>query len=132
MQIAIDHAPALSALQPILQMIFPLHVVLVVTEMTELPDQVDQRQIQALLQTDEDSTEFPNHLTVFAHHVPAHQIYTYQLQLAQSISQTLQCCTLSDGSLHGDTDAHFWSIVWDCGVPWLADDRGTGSDSARA
>jgi hypothetical protein len=85
-------------------------------------DQADPTRVLALLQGCDEITEFANQLTVFAHHVAQHEVYGYQLQLAQQISQTLQCCTLCDGSLHGDSNAPFWSIIWDCGVPWLADD----------
>jgi hypothetical protein len=106
-----------------LQTVFPLHNVLVHSEIEKLPDLADPTRVLALLQAFEDSAEFPNQLTVFAHHVVEREIYALQLQLAQRISQSLQCCTLCDGSLHGDTDAPFWSIIWDCGVPWLADDR---------
>ena len=122
MQIDIDHAPKLSALEPILQAIFPRHNVLVVADIMELLDEVEQTQIQALLQSYQENNEFPNELTVFAHHVMEHEIYALQMRIAQCVSQALQCCTLCDGSLHGDTDAPFWSIIWDCGVPWLADD----------
>lgn len=42
--------------------------------------------------------------------------------LARFLSERLSCRTICDGSEHGDSAAPYWSIVWDRGVAWLADD----------
>jgi len=53
------------------------------------------------------------------------QQYELGLRLAGELCMLLDCPTICDGSHHGPTKSPCWSIVWQCGVPFLADDCGT-------
>lgn len=45
--------------------------------------------------------------------------------LARALSLTFNCQVICDGSGFGDDGSPYWSIVWDRGVPFLADDAGS-------
>ena len=71
------------------------------------------------------SSEFPTLLDVFPDPLEPRAVYREQLQLARFLSERLLCRTICDGSEHGDSAAPYWSIVWDGGIAWLADDCGS-------
>jgi hypothetical protein len=52
--------------------------------------------------------------------------YEEQIRLAKFLSSRLGCRTICDGSGHGPSIAPFWSIVWEDGIAYLADDCETG------
>ena len=70
-------------------------------------------------------SEFPILLDVFPDPLKPRAVYREQLRLARFLSKRLSCRTICDGSEHGDSAAPYWSIVWDDGVAWLADDCGS-------
>jgi hypothetical protein len=70
-------------------------------------------------------SEFPVLLDVFPDPGEPRAVYRVQLRLARFLSERLSCRTICDGSEHGDSAAPYWSVVWDGGVPWLADDCGS-------
>jgi hypothetical protein len=47
------------------------------------------------------------------------------IELARLFAERFSCRTLSDGTGFGDDDSPYWLVVWDKGVPHLADDCGT-------
>lgn len=54
----------------------------------------------------------------------SHQ-YELGLRLAEELCVMLDCSTICNGSHHGPTKSPYWSIIWQRGVPFLADDCGT-------
>ena len=48
--------------------------------------------------------------------------YDLGLVIARDLSILLDCSTICDGSRHGPTAAPYWSIVWQQGKAFLADD----------
>ncbi|QNK66593.1 hypothetical protein [Variovorax sp. PAMC26660] len=48
--------------------------------------------------------------------------YELGLRLARELCVDLDCSTICDGSHHGPTKSPYWSIVWQQGIPYLADD----------
>lgn len=74
------------------------------------------------------SSEFPTGISVFASLQPGSDFEAWLRELARTLSETLTTRTIMDGSPYGDTAAPYWSLLWDSGLPYLADD----ADSAFA
>jgi hypothetical protein len=53
------------------------------------------------------------------------QIMPVMTELAGRFSDAFQCRTICDGSGYGDDDSPYWSVIWDHGVAYLADDGET-------
>ena len=53
------------------------------------------------------------------------QMMPVMIELAGRFSDAFQCRTICDGSGYGDDDSPYWSIIWDHGVAYLADDGGS-------
>lgn len=53
------------------------------------------------------------------------QIMPVMIELASRFADEFKCSTICDGSGHGDDESPYWSMIWDHGVVYLADDAGT-------
>ena len=49
-------------------------------------------------------------------------IMPVMIELARRFSAAFGCRTICDGSGYGDSPSPYWSIVWDAGTAYLADD----------
>lgn len=47
------------------------------------------------------------------------------IELARRFSAAYGCRTICDGSGYGDSPSPYWSIIWDAGKAYLADDANT-------
>ena len=70
-------------------------------------------------------SEFPTGISVNARLAPGCDFEDWLRELARCLSEKLQARTICDGSPFGDSAAPYWSIVWESGQAFLADDCGT-------
>jgi hypothetical protein len=66
--------------------------------------------------------DFAVGVRVFATMTRDHDFADWLRDLAASLSVSLQTRVLCDGSRYGDDASPYWSLVWDAGRPFLADD----------
>lgn len=71
------------------------------------------------------ASEFPTGVSVNAKLQPGRDYEAWLREIARCLSETLATRTIFDGSPYGDTGAPYWSLVWDSGAPFLADDHET-------
>lgn len=76
-----------------------------------------------LIKESDNPSEFPYVLSISA--FMEFDEYWDLLKLAEKISVMHKCRTICDGSFHGPTNTPYWSIIWEEGVPFLADDSFT-------
>ena len=69
--------------------------------------------------------EFPCGLTIGVELTDESATEGWLRELARRLSIELRCCVICDGTGFGDDESPFWSIVWDSGAAYLADDCGT-------
>lgn len=70
----------------------------------------------------ENHSEFPLGLDVDVLLDEGGNMQHWLLGLARALSIDLSCRTICDGTGFGDDESPYWSVVWDQGVPYLADD----------
>lgn len=70
----------------------------------------------------ENHSEFPIGLDVDVLLDEGGNMQHWLLGLARSLSIELSCRTICDGTGFGDDESPCWSLVWERGVPYLADD----------
>ena len=72
-------------------------------------------------------SEFPVVLTIDVFPGPQDepQVMIVMIDLARRFAEAFSCRTICDGSGYGDSSAPFWSIIWDEGSAYLADDCNT-------
>jgi len=75
------------------------------------------------LTIDPNASEFSSMLNVWV--LSGQDGYALGLRIARELSVALDCSTICDGSLHGTDRSPYWSIVWQRGIPFLADDCDT-------
>lgn len=73
----------------------------------------------------ENASEFPCGLDLGVVLAAGRSTQHWLIGLARALSLTFNCRALCDGSGFGDDGSPYWSIVWDRGVPFLADDAGS-------
>ncbi len=70
-------------------------------------------------------SEFPCGLSVGVVLRDPSSIEDWLRELARKLSIEFACRTTCGGEGFGDDSSPYWSVVWDCGVAYLADDCGT-------
>ena len=70
-------------------------------------------------------SEFPCGLSIGVELTDESATEGWLRELARRLSIELRCRVICDGSGFGDDESPFWSIVWDSGAAYLADDCGT-------
>ena len=70
-------------------------------------------------------SEFPVLVDFYKLEVDEVNLQSLNIKVAKMLSEKIDCKTICDGSGYGDDDSPYWSIVWDKGVSYLADDCGT-------
>lgn len=71
------------------------------------------------------ASEFPCGLDLGVVLAAGRSTQHWLIGLARALSLVFNCRVLCDGSGFGDDGSPYWSIVWDRGVPFLADDAGS-------
>lgn len=71
------------------------------------------------------ASEFPMGLQVGARMIDGCDFEVWLTALARALSARLDTPVVSDGSRHADRAGSYWSLVWDGGDAWLADDCNT-------
>lgn len=79
---------------------------------------------QVAVYVTENASEFPCGLDLGVVFAAGRDPQHWLIGLARALSLTLSCRVICDGSGFGDDGSPYWSIVWDRGVPFLADDAG--------
>ncbi len=74
---------------------------------------------------DKNDSEFPLLLNFYRLSGDEEQQHRTCIRFARYLSEEIGCRTICDGSGFGDDDSPYWSIIWDNGVSFLADDGGT-------
>ena len=70
----------------------------------------------------ENHSEFPVGLDLDVLLDESGDMQAWLLGLACRLSIELSCRTICDGTGFGDDESPYWSVVWEHGVPYLADD----------
>lgn len=70
-------------------------------------------------------SEFPVGISVVARLHAGVSQQDWLRELARCLAEQLQTRTWFDGTPFGDTKTPYWSLIWDQGVPYLADDCDT-------
>lgn len=113
-----------AALREAFGKILPGLTVPIIEDVSELPESWDLW-IMILV---EGSDEFPTALTFevpFLEEVDAELWYR---DVARALSDELGVRSLFDGTPYGPYESPYWSLVWDDGVPFLADDSEWDAD----
>ncbi|MDP7286447.1 MAG: hypothetical protein QGH94_00495 [Phycisphaerae bacterium] len=84
-----------------------------------------RQQADVLMWVCENPSEFPVGLGVSVSLIDGVDYEHWLIELARVLSVEFACRTICDGSEFGDSGGPYWSIVWDNGTPFLADDAGT-------
>jgi hypothetical protein len=92
----------------------------VVDKHEKVPDGVD-----VLIVRTTNASEFPTGIAVYARLEPWCDLEGWLRELARRLSERLRVRTICDGTPFGESAAPYWSVVWDRGVAFLADDSGT-------
>lgn len=65
-------------------------------------------------------SEFPILLSFWT--IEDSEAYEQCMRIACFLSKKLNCRTICDGTKHGDDNSPYWSIIWDNGISYLAND----------
>ena len=80
---------------------------------------------EIFIKLDENDSEFPLLLNLYKFEADEDKRQNVSIALAKYLSESMNCKTICDGTGFGDDDSPYWSIVWDNGVAYLADDCGS-------
>ncbi len=98
-----------------------------VGELRELPSAASQPRPPIVFALDHNPREFP--LVVTFYDSPGQTdgatATAAMIEVARRFAETYHCRAICDGTGYGDDDSPCWSIVWDSGRSYLADDCGT-------
>lgn len=67
-------------------------------------------------------SEFPVLIDFYKLEADEEKAQTLCLKMAKFLSVEMGCRTICDGSGYGDDESPYWSIIWDGGRSYLADD----------
>ncbi len=120
MDIGIDALLTVPQLQAAMAALLPGLRVVAVDAADTWPDDLGD----VLVLRDEGQAGFPTLATLFLRLRPSESEEVWLGELARARSDRLAVRTISDGTRHGDRPSPYWSLVWDAGLPYLADDAG--------
>ncbi len=123
MQVGIERRCEAWEVKAALEGFFPEYSIRVFPSFEVLNEEGPSGDIDGVLS--DNRSEFPVLLALVYYPDGPQAIYREQMRLARFLSERLSCRTICDGSDHGDSPSPYWSIVWDRGVSWLADDCNT-------
>lgn len=115
-------AKKLTALElsGILTLLFQGAVVAVVDHYEEIGVDAD-----VLVVRSESNSEFPTGIALHANVAPEDDYGRWLIEVARQLSAILGVRTICDGSLYGDDESPYWSLLWESGQAMLADDCDT-------
>ena len=94
-------------------------------EVLESLDDIVRRTSDVVVVIHSNDSEFPTGLSVFASMQPGADFEAWLRLLSRALSLFTKARIICDGTPFGLNRAPFWSVIWDAGVPWLADDSGS-------
>ena len=76
------------------------------------------------ISTVSNESEFPFGLIIYKYptHISSEKFQSMTILLSYFLANHFNCQTICDGSGFGDDDSPYWSIIWDDGIAYLADD----------
>lgn len=120
MDIGIDARSDRATLRAAFRKILPGLAVPIVEDVSELPESWD---LWILVQWDENEGDvFPTALTLAVPFLDGVDEELWYRDVARALSDELGVRSLFDGTPYGPYESPYWSLVWDDGVPYLADD----------
>jgi len=70
-------------------------------------------------------SEFPVLISFYTLGVEEKEVQSECIRIAAELSSCFTCRTICDGAGYGKDESPYWSIVWDKGESFLADDSGS-------
>ena len=118
-----------KAIRDAFRKILPGLDVPVIEDISDLPESWD-----LWIYLTEGSDEFPTALMTAVPFVEGCDEELWLRDVARALSDELGVRSLFDGTPYGPTDAPFWCLIWDGGVPYLADDsyEDSGADNEES
>lgn len=121
MDLALSKAVSSAELERVLRELLQVADVRVLS----LDEGAEPARPQVAVYLTENTSEFPCGLDVGVVLAAGRSTQHWLIGLAGALSRHLGCRAICDGSGFGDDESPYWSIVWDRGVPFLADDAGS-------
>lgn len=120
MDIGLDARIDRHALAESFQKILPGLEVSVVEDVSELPESWD---LWIMVRWDEDEGDvFPTALTFAVPFLDGVDAELWYRDVARALCDELSVRSIFDGTPYGPYESPYWSLIWDGGVPYLADD----------
>lgn len=118
MDIGLSRQITVSELESVLRARLPASTVRVYAAVEDLSEAASDITVVMV----ENPSEFPVGLDIGVALGEGRNMQHWLLGLACVLSIGLACRTICDGTGFGDDESPYWSVIWEWGVPYLADD----------